>query len=128
MARILVVDDNPEIRMLLVLLLQRAGHEVVEAADGTTVMTWVEDTDPDVIILDLMMPLMDGWATLEMLKTDPTTKDIPVIISSAMGDNEHLDRARALGASDYISKPWTADDILKRVLWAAADRRFLGAS
>ena len=128
MARILVVDENPEIRMLLVLSLQRAGHDVIEAADGTTVMTWVEDTDPDVIILDLMMPNMDGWATLEMLKTAPASKDIPVIISSAMGDNEHLDRARALIASDYISKPWTADDILKRVLWAAADRRFLGAS
>ncbi len=114
--------------MLLVLLLQRAGHDVIEAADGTTVMTWVKDTDPDVIILDLAMPRMDGWETLEMLKSDPISKEIPVIISSAMGDDEHLDRARALGALDYIPKPWTADDILKRVLWAATDRRYLGAS
>ena len=114
--------------MLLVLLLQRAGHEVIEAADGTSVMAWVRDTDPDVIILDLMMPHMDGWSTLDMLKSDKLSKDIPVIISSAMGNNEHLDRVRALGAVDYITKPWTADDILKRVLWAAADHRYLGAS
>lgn len=123
MPRILAVDDNPEIRMLLVLLLQRAGHEVIEAADGTSVMTWVRDTESDVIILDLMMSHMDGWSTLDMLKSDNLSKTIPVIISSAMGNNENLDRARALGAVDYISKPWTADDILKGVLWATTDHR-----
>lgn len=128
MVRILVVDDNPDIRTFLVLLFQRAGHDAIEVADSTTVLTWVEDTDPDVIILDVTVPGMHAWETLAMLKSDPMSKDIPVIISSAPGDYEHLDRARALGAADYILKPWTAADILTRVLWAATARPDLGES
>ena len=60
MARILVVDDSHDVRLLLVAVLQRAGHEVIEAADGASVQSWVSDAKPDLIILDLMMPGMDG--------------------------------------------------------------------
>jgi OmpR family response regulator RpaB len=62
MARILVVDDNAEIQMLLVALLQRAGHDVIEAADGVHVEKEIHDTDPDLVMLDLMMPILDGWS------------------------------------------------------------------
>jgi two-component system, sensor histidine kinase and response regulator len=118
--RILVVDDVPDIRVLLVSILQRAEFEVIEAADGTTVESWVKDTRPDLIILDLMMPGMDGWDTLEQLKSNPDSKDIPVIISSALSEEEDFDKAREMGAIDYVPKPWEADDLVARIRKATA--------
>lgn len=123
MARILVVDDTPDIRLLLVAVLQRAGHEVIEAADGTSVQSWVRDSNPDVIILDLMMPGMDGWETLAQLKASPESRDIPVIISSALSEDADLERARLMGAVDYVPKPWTPHDMLKRIRWATTIQR-----
>lgn len=119
MSRILVVDDTPDMRLLLVAVLQRANHEVVEASDGKDVDFWVRDTKPDVIILDLLMPEVDGWEALTQLKSDPELKEIPVIISSALSSPDDFARARLLGAIDYIPKPWTADDLLKRIEMAA---------
>ncbi|MCZ6538514.1 MAG: response regulator [Chloroflexi bacterium] len=118
MARILIVDDSHDIRLLLVAMLQRAGHEVVEAADGATVQSWVSDCNPDLIILDLMMPGMDGWDALARLKASPASRNIPVIIFSALNTDEDLDKARSMGAIDYISKPWTESDLLDRIRWA----------
>ena len=118
MARILVVDDSHDIRLLLVKVLQRAGHDVIEAADGARVQSWVRDASPDVIILDLMMPGMDGWETLAQLKSNPESRDVPVIIFSVLGEDEDLEKARSMGAADYVTKPWTAKDLLRRIRWA----------
>jgi len=74
-----------------------------------------EDSRPDLIILDLMMPGMDGWDTLELLKSNPESAEIPVIISSALSEVEDFDKARKMGAVDYIPKPWVADDLVARV-------------
>lgn len=123
MARILVVDDTPDIRILLVAVLQKAGHEVIEAVDGTSVQSWVSEVRPDLILLDLMMPGMDGWETLELLKSNRKSRDIPVIISSALSSDEDLDRARLLGAIDYVPKPWAPADLLDRIRWATAGRK-----
>jgi DNA-binding response OmpR family regulator len=121
--RILVVDDNPDIRVLLVSILQRAEYEVIEASDGISVQTWVKDTQPDLTILDLLMPELDGWETLKRLKSDPSSKDIPVIISSALSDYDDLELARSMGAIDYIPKPWSNDDLLSRIRWATTARK-----
>ncbi len=118
MARILVVDDNAEIQMLLVALLQRAGHDVIEAADGIHVETEIHDTNPDLIILDLMMPILDGWSTLEQLKSKPSTSKLPVIITSALDGPDLLSKARNMGAADYVPKPFQADEIISRINWA----------
>lgn len=118
METILVVDDTAEIRMLLVATLQQAGYAVIEAADGSEVMQWVEDSKPGAIILDLMMPGLDGWATLELLKSSEHTRDIPVIISSALRGDDDLEKARQLGAHDYVTKPWAAATLLERIRWA----------
>jgi CheY-like chemotaxis protein len=118
----LIVDDNPDIRMLLVSVLQRSGHEVIEAADGAAVQQWVADTEPDLIVLDLMMPEVDGWDALEKLKADPSTKDIPVIIASALSEQEDLAKALAMGAIDYIPKPWDVADFVLRVGLATGNR------
>ena len=80
--------------------------------------TWVIDASPDVIILDLMMPGMDGWETLTRLKSSPESRDVPVIISSVLDEDADLSKARRLGAADYIPKPWVANDLLQRIRWA----------
>ncbi len=118
METILVVDDTAEIRMLLVATLQQAGYAVIEASDGSGVMKWVEDANPSAIILDLMMPGIDGWETLALLKAREDTKHIPVIISSALRGDEDLARARQMGAHDYVTKPWSAATLLERLRWA----------
>ncbi len=118
METILVVDDTDEIRMLLVATLEAAGYGVVEASDGSGVMQWIEDSQPDAIILDLMMPGIDGWDTLAQLKEQDDTKHIPVIISSALRGDEDLARARKMGAHDYVTKPWSAATLLERLRWA----------
>lgn len=118
METILVVDDTDEIRMLLVATLEQAGYAVVEASDGSGVMRWVEDTRPAAIILDLMMPGIDGWETLQALKEREDTKNIPVIISSALRGDDDLAKARKLGAHDYVTKPWSAATLLERLRWA----------
>lgn len=118
METILVVDDTAEIRMLLVATLQQAGYAVIEASDGSGVMKWVEDARPNAIILDLMMPGINGWETLAELKSREDTKNIPVIISSALRGDEDLARARQMGAHDYVTKPWSAATLLERLRWA----------
>ena len=118
METILVVDDTSEIRMLLVATLQQAGYAVVEAVDGSAVMQWVETAQPDAIILDLMMPGVDGWETLRQLKSSDEHKHIPVIISSALRGDDDLTRARHMGAHDYVTKPWSAATLLERLRWA----------
>lgn len=115
---ILIVDDTDEIRMLLVATLRQAGYEVDEANDGSGVMQRIDDTRPDAIILDLMMPGIDGWETLRQLKDREDTKGIPVIISSALRGDEDLARARSMGAHDYVTKPWSAATLLERLRWA----------
>ena len=118
MARILIVDDNKEVRVLLTAILERAGHEVVEAADGADATRWALDTAPDVIMMDIMMPGTDGWTALEALKAEPRTADIPVIMLSALGTRDDLMKARRSGAFDYLTKPWSNDSVSERLNWA----------
>ena len=115
---ILVVDDTSEIRMLLVATLQQAGYIVSEAADGSQVLRLVEESMPSAIILDLMMPGVNGWDTLAELKSRDDTRHIPVIISSALRGDEDLAKARKMGAHDYVTKPWSAATLLERLRWA----------
>ncbi len=118
MARILIVDDNKEVRVLLTAILERSGHEVVEAADGADATRSALDTGPDVIMMDIMMPGTDGWTALEALKAEPRTTDIPVIMLSALGTRADLMKARRSGAFDYLTKPWSNDSVSERLNWA----------
>ncbi len=107
--------------MLLSATLRRAGYEVVEASDGSEVMACVEEQRPDAVILDLMMPNVDGWQALELLKSNADTKAIPVIISSVLRGDEDLAKARRMGAHDYVIKPWSAATLLERLRWVLSD-------
>jgi DNA-binding response OmpR family regulator len=119
MAKILVADDSSFVRVKLVSILQTAGHEVIETVDGTTVLKWAIAEQPDVIMLDLMMPGADGWTTLGDLKLHDSTLDI----SSSLNSDEDLIKAHKMGAFDFLPKPWTSDDLVKRIRWASLARQ-----
>ena len=118
MVQILVVDDEPEIRLALSLCLEESGYDVSEASDGSEVMTAVAVQRPDPILLDISMPHMDGFQTLELLKSDAGTRDIPVVMVSARQRSEVQRDARAHGAVDFISKPWTDGELELKTQWA----------
>jgi DNA-binding response OmpR family regulator len=111
-ARILVVDDDPDIRQLVAELLGRAGHEVEQAPDGRSGLRALHASSPDLVLLDVSMPDLDGWQTLERIR-DLT--DVPVIMLTARG--QELERVRGLqgGADDYVTKPFGRQELIARV-------------
>jgi len=123
LARILVVDDSPDVRLALATILEDAGHEIVEAEDGDQVFDLAISENPDLVLLDVMMPRVNGFDALAALKADTRTNPIPVIMVTAKGRPEDMAMARSLGAVEYITKPWADGDVELRVDWAlAADR------
>ncbi len=113
--RILVVDDEPSIVRLVKATLESRGYEIAEAFDGQEALVQVKLHKPDLILLDIMMPRMDGTEVRKRLLADPATKDIPVIHLSAVGDFEKQRQAMAEGVTDYIVKPFTPSDLAQRV-------------
>lgn len=99
MSRILVVDDEPAQRYLLRRILERAGHEVSDACDGGAALQAVRESPPDLVVTDMMMPVMDGAELIRQLRCEPATKGIPILAAS--GDS-HL----ATGADAVIAKPY----------------------
>src|SRR6266487_4274093 len=112
MSRVLVVDDEADIRELLRELLGRAGHEVVEAPNGSEALKLFYSERPDFVILDVQMPILDGWETLARIRE---VSDVPVLMLTARA--EELDKVRGLraGADDYLTKPFGRQELLARV-------------
>ena len=108
----LVVDDHPDLRALLRILLERAGHRVVEAANGREAVRALFQERPDVVVLDVDMPVMDGWSTLERIRE---ASEVPVLMLT--GQAGELDKVRGLraGADDYVTKPFGRQELLARV-------------
>ena len=104
--RVLVVDDEAPIRLLCRVNLEAEGMEVIEAADGASGLERARSERPDVVLLDVMMPRLDGWRVAEALLDDPETRDIPIVFLTARA--EFRDRARGLdiGGIDYVTKPF----------------------
>ena len=117
MATILIVDDEPDIRMLAQLNLERDGHRILTAGDGSEALEAVKESAPDLILLDVMMPDVDGWAVLDQLKTHlgKPFSDIPVILLTALGGP--LDRVKGgiEGAVRYLTKPFDLDELREAV-------------
>jgi CheY-like chemotaxis protein/DNA-binding CsgD family transcriptional regulator len=118
MATILIVDDEPDIRLLTKLNLERDGHRIVTASNGTEALAAVQEALPDLILLDVMMPEIDGWAVLDQLKAHlgKPISDIPVILLTALGSP--LDRVKGgiEGAVRYLTKPIDLDELRQAVL------------
>jgi DNA-binding response OmpR family regulator len=110
--RVLVVDDDEDIRLLLRELLERAGYDVDEAADGRTALRRLFEAAPALVILDVSMPEMDGYQTLERIRD---LSDVPVIMLTAR--TQELEKVRGLsaGADDYVAKPFGRQELLARV-------------
>ena len=118
MSRILVADDNDDIRRMLRIQLEEAGHEVIEAEDGAIAIEQAQSELPDLILLDLSMPNVNGFEALTAIRTETATSSIPVIVVTARGSRDDLDTARSLGVSDFINKPWADGEVEMRIRWA----------
>jgi CheY-like chemotaxis protein len=113
--RILVVDDDVVIQKLLQVNFQMEGYEVSLAGDGVEALERVAEDPPDLILLDVMMPRMGGIECASKLKSDPETKDIPIIILSAKAQDADVKAGKAAGADEYVTKPFDPLDLLDRV-------------
>ncbi|MCU0514246.1 MAG: hybrid sensor histidine kinase/response regulator [Anaerolineae bacterium] len=114
-ARILIVDDTPVNLKLLSSVLARKEYEVRAARNGAMALQAVDTSPPDLILLDIAMPDMDGYLVCSHLKADPRTADIPIIFISALNDTEDIIKAFEVGGVDYITKPFKIKEVLARV-------------
>ena len=113
---VLVIDDQQANVRMVGALLSRSGYQVVPALSGGEGIELSLSARPDVVLLDMRMPGMDGFEVLKQMRENPETKDIPIIFLTADNDRENLVRAFAAGAIDYITKPFVAEELLARVL------------
>lgn len=111
----LIVDDEPMARTLLRLMLVRAGFNVSEAEDGFDALEKVKKNPPDIILLDVMMPGMDGFTVCEALRNEENTASLPIIMLSAKTDLESINRGLRLGATKYLTKPISPEDLTQHV-------------
>jgi len=114
-ATILVVDDEPDLLLVVQTRLETAGYRVETATDGLDALNRVRARPPDLIVLDLMLPRMDGFAVCAMLKRDQRFSRIPVIILSARSQPQDIKTATTLGADAYITKPFLPAELLHKV-------------
>jgi two-component system alkaline phosphatase synthesis response regulator PhoP/two-component system response regulator VicR len=110
--KILAVDDERHIVRLVEVNLQRAGYEVVTAYDGREALEKVKSENPDLVVLDVMMPYMDGFEVLKNLKADPSTAEIPVIMLTAKAQDADVFRGWQSGVDCYLTKPFNPMELL----------------
>ena len=110
MSTVLIVDDEPDVLLLLRVNLEAAGYQTVLAADGETALIKIDESDPDVVLLDIMMPVMDGWGVLRALSERDNAPRVVVV--SAKSSDRDIVRALTSGALDYVTKPFDPDDLV----------------
>jgi CheY-like chemotaxis protein len=115
MARVLVVDDKPSNRELLRTALEFDGHQVFEACDGTSALKSMKELHPDLLLLDIQMPGLDGYGVLSNVLADSELRDIPVIAVTAYAMAGDRERGRQAGFKDYLTKPFSLKTLLSAV-------------
>lgn len=126
MSRVLVIDDEPDVLLLCKLNLEHAGHEVIEAQEGARGLILAREEHPDVVVLDLMLPWVNGYQILAALQEDEATRDLPVVILTAKSQVEDRLRCWEDGASEFVTKPFPPEellDTLDRVTAMTVDER-----
>jgi DNA-binding response OmpR family regulator len=114
-ARIVVADDDPDIRRLIVFTLRRRGYDVQEAGRGDTALDLVRAQKPDLVVLDVMMPGLTGLEVAEALKANAETATIPIIILSAKGQASEVNAGMGAGAQAYMVKPFAPQELAAKV-------------
>ncbi|HUS61004.1 MAG TPA: response regulator [Acidimicrobiales bacterium] len=109
----LIVDDEPDVMLMLRVNLEADGYETVLAADGERALEKIDSDAPDIVLLDVMMPVMDGWGVLEALTRRPSGP--PVVILSARSGARDIERAIGLGAVDCLAKPFELDEVSRTI-------------
>ena len=123
MARILIAEDEPYILKMLDFRLKTLGHEIIGAVDGGQALDLASREEPDLVLLDVMMPVMDGFQVLRKLKSQKETKNIPVIMLTARGLEKDIVTGLEAGAADYVTKPFSFPELIARVNRAIAPQR-----
>jgi CheY-like chemotaxis protein len=113
--RILICDDDPVILRLLEVNLELEGYEVLSAHNGEEAVEIASAEKPDLVILDIMMPKLDGYQTAERLKSQDDTKEIPVVFVSAKAQLSDIEKGKSYGVADYLTKPFDPSDLLEIV-------------
>ncbi len=113
--RILVADDEPSILLSLQVLLEKAGYDVQVARTGEEVLRSVEEARPDLIILDAMMPARSGYDVCQELRQQDRWRDVPIIMLTAKGREVDREKGLALGATDYVTKPFSTRELVETV-------------
>ena len=113
--KILVVDDEENIAEFVSRALRQRGYKTLCAYDGDNALSFIKEELPDLVILDLMLPLMDGWEVCRRAKADPETQKIPILMLTARNSTEDVVQGLDLGADDYMRKPFSLEELLARV-------------
>jgi DNA-binding response OmpR family regulator len=112
---VLVVDDEPNIVLSLEFLLKQAGYEVRVARSGEAAVKAVAERVPDLVVLDVMMPTLDGYHVCETIRADPKLRSVRILMLTAKSRDVEREKALALGADDYITKPFSTRELVERV-------------
>jgi CheY-like chemotaxis protein len=115
MARILIAEDEPDIRDLVAFTLRFAGHDVTPTANGEEAFQQASQVMPDLILMDVRMPKMTGYEACRAMKADPALKDIPVVFLSAKGQDTEIQTGMEVGAEEYLLKPFAPDQLTQRI-------------
>jgi CheY-like chemotaxis protein len=118
--RILIVEDEPDSFRLAKLALEAVGHQVLRAEDGQTGLELARSEQPALILMDLMLPVLNGFEAIRALRADPTTRAIPIVVLSAKTGPDTREKAFAAGCDDYLTKPWRIKQLRDMVArWVA---------
>ena len=115
MAKILIVDDNPDVREVLQCQLRMLGYLVIAAENGYVAIEKAVVEQPDLILMDIMMPEMDGWQASRAVRANPQTKNIPILASTAMSRRADLNACMEAGCNAYIVKPFTMMELKEKI-------------
>ncbi len=122
-ATIVIVEDTPDIREVVELILEESGYDVVSVPNGEGCLEVVQRCHPDLVLMDLSMPRIDGWEATRRLKADDATSNIPVLAFTAHVQEREINNAHAAGCAAIITKPFDIDDLLRTVTEAIHNQR-----
>jgi DNA-binding response OmpR family regulator len=113
--RILIVDDEPNIVISLEYLMRREGWDPAVAGDGEAALAALEEATPDLVILDVMLPRLNGFEVCRRLRADPRWRALPILMLTAKGRDVEVEKGLGLGADEYVTKPFSTKDLIERI-------------